>query len=94
LGQVEGEQEVTKTFTNVISGLKRVYPADKLEEISTSFCFICLLHLANEQDLRLQPNSVKAKTADLEDAEGPSSVSSLFNLLVRREADVDIGSDE
>jgi hypothetical protein len=25
-----------------------------MEEISTSFCFICLLHLANEQGLQLE----------------------------------------
>lgn len=25
-----------------------------MEEISTSFCFICLLHLANERGLRLE----------------------------------------
>lgn len=25
-----------------------------MQEISTSFCFICLLHLANEQGLRLE----------------------------------------
>jgi condensin complex subunit 2 len=25
-----------------------------MEEISTSFCFICLLHLANEQGLKLE----------------------------------------
>jgi len=25
-----------------------------MDEISTSFCFICLLHLANEQGLRLE----------------------------------------
>lgn len=25
-----------------------------MEEISTSFCFICLLHLANEKGLRIQ----------------------------------------
>jgi len=27
-----------------------------MDEISTSFCFICLLHLANEQGLRLESN--------------------------------------
>ena len=27
-----------------------------MEEISTSFCFICLLHLANEQGLKLEAN--------------------------------------
>jgi condensin complex subunit 2 len=25
-----------------------------MSEISTSFCFICLLHLANEQGLKIQ----------------------------------------
>jgi condensin complex subunit 2 len=25
-----------------------------MDEISTSFCFICLLHLANEQGLKLE----------------------------------------
>ncbi|KAL8291330.1 hypothetical protein RQP46_002308 [Phenoliferia psychrophenolica] len=38
----------------VIQGLRRAYPADKMAEVSTSFCFICLLHLANENGLRIQ----------------------------------------
>lgn len=38
----------------VVSGLRKLYPKDKMEEISTSFMFICLLHLANEKGLRLQ----------------------------------------
>lgn len=38
----------------VIQGLRRAYPQDKMDEISTSFCFICLLHLANENGLRIQ----------------------------------------
>lgn len=42
-----------KQFTSVISGLRKIYPEDKMEEISTSFCFICLLHLANEEGLRI-----------------------------------------
>lgn len=29
-----------------------------MEEISTSFCFICLLHLANEEGLRIQSGDV------------------------------------
>ena len=55
------DDEVTPTdpsesrqFSQVISGLQRSYPRDKMEEISTSFCFICLLHLANEQGLKLE----------------------------------------
>ncbi|KAH9472635.1 hypothetical protein Pst134EA_003242 [Puccinia striiformis f. sp. tritici] len=44
----------TKTFTKVINGLRTMYPQEKMEEISTSFCFICLLHLANEKGLSIQ----------------------------------------
>jgi len=43
-----------RAFSSVISGLQKSYPKEKLEEISTSFCFICLLHLANEKGLRLE----------------------------------------
>ncbi|KAF9033685.1 condensin complex subunit 2/barren, partial [Rhodocollybia butyracea] len=46
-----------RQFTSVISNLQRSYPRDKMEEISTSFCFICLLHLANEQGLKLENNA-------------------------------------
>ncbi|EIW79209.1 barren [Coniophora puteana RWD-64-598 SS2] len=45
-----------RTFDNVISSLQQSYPKDKMEEISTSFCFICLLHLANEQGLKIRTN--------------------------------------
>jgi condensin complex subunit 2 len=38
----------------VVSGLRKLYPQEKMDEISTSFCFICLLHLANEKGLRIQ----------------------------------------
>lgn len=41
-------------FDGVISGLQQSYPKDKMDEISTSFCFICLLHLANERGLKLE----------------------------------------
>ena len=43
-----------RVFTSVISDLKKSYPKEKMEEISTSFCFICLLHLANEKGLKLE----------------------------------------
>lgn len=46
--------EKSKTFTKVIGGLQKLYPKEKMEEISTSFCFICLLHLANEKGLSIQ----------------------------------------
>ena len=40
-----------RVFNQVIQGLGRQYPEEKFGEISTSFCFICLLHLANEKGL-------------------------------------------
>jgi condensin complex subunit 2 len=45
----EGEQR----FTEVISSLKKVYPKEAMKDISVSFCFICLLHLANEKNLTI-----------------------------------------
>ncbi|SCZ97822.1 BZ3500_MvSof-1268-A1-R1_Chr3-3g06394 [Microbotryum saponariae] len=49
-----------ETLVPVVDRLRKTYPKDKMEEISTSFCFICLLHLANEKGLRIQtPGSVE-----------------------------------
>ncbi|GHJ88493.1 hypothetical protein NliqN6_4895 [Naganishia liquefaciens] len=44
-----------RTFSSVIENLRDSYSSDKMSEISTSFCFICLLHLANEQGLEIEP---------------------------------------
>ncbi|KAG9127436.1 hypothetical protein FRC07_013881 [Ceratobasidium sp. 392] len=62
---VEPEPEPTdpaeaREFTTVISGLRSQYPKEKLDEISTSFCFICLLHLANERGLKIQVGEADA----------------------------------
>jgi len=38
-------------FTEVMGSLQTVYPKQALADISTSYCFICLLHLANEKGL-------------------------------------------
>lgn len=43
-----------RVFEKVITGLKKTYPREKMDEISTSFCFICLLHLANERGLKIE----------------------------------------
>lgn len=40
-------------FTTVMNGLKSSYPEQAMRDISTSYCFICLLHLANEKGLVL-----------------------------------------
>ncbi|CAK7564443.1 MAG: hypothetical protein SEPTF4163_002335 [Sporothrix epigloea] len=41
-------------FTDVMNGLQRVYPKSMMEDISTSYCFITLLHLANEKGLLIK----------------------------------------
>lgn len=40
-------------FTSVMNNLQQVYPKQAMADISTSYCFICLLHLANEKGLTL-----------------------------------------
>jgi len=49
--------EKSLTFTLVMNGLQAVYPKPAMADISTSFCFICLLHLANEKGLVLEDSS-------------------------------------
>lgn len=46
-------------FTQIMNSLKSVYPTETLRDISTSFGFICLLHLANEQGLVLESDLSK-----------------------------------
>lgn len=64
-------------FTQMISDLQKVYPAQQMKDISTSYCFICLLHLANEKGLVLQ--------GDVGD-EG-----TMQEIVVRRDVDVGPG---
>lgn len=40
-------------FTSVMNNLQSVYPKQAMADISTSYCFICLLHLANEKGLQI-----------------------------------------
>ncbi|KAL9604314.1 MAG: hypothetical protein Q9179_001899 [Wetmoreana sp. 5 TL-2023] len=46
-------EQGTLKFTSVINDLQQVYPKQAMADISTSYCFICLLHLANEKALQL-----------------------------------------
>lgn len=52
-----------------------------MEEISTSFCFICLLHLANEQGLKLE------SSADRQGADEPNlaeeKIGNIWDVKVR-----------
>ena len=36
-----------------MNNLQQVYPKQAMDDISTSYCFICLLHLANEKGLTI-----------------------------------------
>ena len=75
-------------FTSVISDLEASYPKEKLDEISTSFCFICLLHLANERGLKIEGgtmdvDNVTATVSDGEDTFVDLPVSNIWGLKVR-----------
>ncbi|KAJ2905348.1 putative barren protein [Zalerion maritima] len=59
----DSKPDPTLQFTSVMNDLQAVYPKPMMEDISTSFCFICLLHLANEKGLVIN------KTADLDELE-------------------------
>lgn len=38
----------------MINNLQGVYPKQAMQDISTSYCFICVLHLANEKGLVIE----------------------------------------
>ncbi|KAI5479524.1 hypothetical protein MNV49_003466 [Pseudohyphozyma bogoriensis] len=76
------EPRKPEPFVPVLSGLRKAYPEEKMKEISTSFCFICLLHLANEKGLRIQTQDVGEEDDGLLERR---SVGGLDTLRVFRE---------
>jgi condensin complex subunit 2 len=50
----EEEIHCEKTFTKVIKELDSCYEEKPRKDISVAFCFICVLHLANENNLFIQ----------------------------------------
>lgn len=52
-GENTEEKTDEKTFTEVVSSIAKMYGAEERKDLSTSFCFICLLHLANEHSLAI-----------------------------------------
>ncbi|KAF8517976.1 condensin complex subunit 2/barren [Hysterangium stoloniferum] len=76
-----------RVFENVVTGLRDSYPKEKLEEISTSFCFICLLHLANEQGLKIEVSGREETTGGIGDEEEKKKVGNLWGLKVYRDPD-------
>lgn len=65
-----------RQFDSVITNLQQSYPQEKMAEISTSFCFICLLHLANERGLKIEVGKEKG------DEEEERDVGDLWGLKV------------
>merc|ERR1711934_543580 len=41
------------TFSKVVSDVPKVIPAEMVSNVSVPYCFICLLHLANEKNLTI-----------------------------------------
>ncbi|KDQ19090.1 hypothetical protein BOTBODRAFT_28583 [Botryobasidium botryosum FD-172 SS1] len=79
--QLTDPQEA-REFNSVIQTLRSSYPKDKMEEISTSFCFICLLHLANERGLKIE---VPEKSGGDDDEEDAKRVGDIWGLRVYRD---------
>lgn len=92
-GHTPTDPNDARQFTRVISGLRRSYPKEKMEEISTSFCFICLLHLANERGLKIEPDADGAASprmgidSDDEDASVGKKVGDIWGLKIYRDPD-------
>ena len=59
-----------RELKSVLTNLQSAYPKEKMQDISTSFCFICLLHLANEQGLRLEDGEPDGKAEEEEERIG------------------------
>ncbi|KAL2866773.1 condensin subunit BRN1 [Aspergillus lucknowensis] len=72
----ERKDNGTLRFTDIMNSLKSVYAPETLRDISTSYGFICLLHLANEQGLVLQND-------DCSSSLGPGRLEEIF---VRKDA--------
>jgi condensin complex subunit 2 len=69
-------------FDSVVSNLRKTYPKDKMQDISTSFCFICLLHLANERGLKIEAGECPGAESEGEPEEGDNRVGDLWGLKV------------
>lgn len=82
LSQTTESESKGQVFDTVITHLKGTYPPDKMSEISTSFCFICLLHLANEEGLRVQVGTKREEDTVEEAINGETGVGNLWNLQV------------
>ena len=79
-------------FTHLIRDLKSVYPEQQMRDISTSYCFICLLHLANEKGLVLEGDYGQAVQNREGGREGIDVMTGLMReIRVRRDESVGMG---
>ena len=72
-----------RVFDSVVSNLRKTYPKDKMQDISTSFCFICLLHLANERGLKIEVGESPGAEDEEKPEEGDNMVGDLWGLKVK-----------
>ena len=47
------EEHVEKRFTQLVAEMDGCYTEKTRKDISVAFCFICVLHLANENNLTI-----------------------------------------
>lgn len=66
----------------MLSNLQKSYPREKMEEISTSFCFICLLHLANEQGLKIRNEDTEDDVEEESESIGENRIGNIWDLKV------------
>jgi condensin complex subunit 2 len=76
---MEADEQPARPFGDVVSGLRTQYPKERMDEISTSFCFICLLHLANEKGLKLEVGEDGVLGAADGDVDGAAPAAALAN---------------
>lgn len=48
------DQDEKINFKDVVHNISNMYPDEERKDLSTSFCFICMLHLANEHSLSIE----------------------------------------
>ena len=72
----------SRLFDAVVTNLRKSYPKDKMQDISTSFCFICLLHLANERGLKIEVGESASAEDEAQPEEGDNKVGDLWGLKV------------
>lgn len=66
----ESAPEESTKFSEILNNLTNKYSKEEKNDISTSFCFICLLHLANENGFTIENTNdnsdliIKNKTID------------------------------